>query len=236
MKYLIIRPEPGATASAARAEAAGFDPVLLPFFEIRARAWDAPDPADYDALLLTSANAVRQAGPQLRNFGALPLHVVGERTANAAREAGLVVTSVGESGVEDTLQAAASARHQRLLWLTGEDHRSPTLPADITVEPIICYASEALPLPHNIADIIVDADIIVLHSPRAARLFAETVSNLGLAKSTITLAAFSPAIAEAAGSGWRDMVLADKPIDSALLSAVAELVTKRQVAAMEKEI
>ena len=59
MKLLIIRPEPGASISAERAREAGMTPVVLPFFEVQAVAWQQPDPADYDALLLTSANAVR---------------------------------------------------------------------------------------------------------------------------------------------------------------------------------
>ena len=60
MKLLIIRPEPGASASAERAREAGLEPVLLPFFEVQAMGWDLPDPADYDALLLTSGLGQRQ--------------------------------------------------------------------------------------------------------------------------------------------------------------------------------
>ena len=58
-RLLVLRPEPGASATAGRARTLGLDPVLMPLFEIEPIAWTAPDPAGFDALLLTSANAVR---------------------------------------------------------------------------------------------------------------------------------------------------------------------------------
>jgi uroporphyrinogen-III synthase len=55
----VLRPEPGNAATCARAATAGFAPLALPFFAVRAIAWATPDPAHYDALVLTSANALR---------------------------------------------------------------------------------------------------------------------------------------------------------------------------------
>jgi hydroxymethylbilane synthase len=235
MKLLIIRPEPGASATAARTKAVGYDPVLLPFFEIRARAWAVPDPEGYDALLITSANAVRHAGPGLRSLSALPIHAVGERTASAARDAGLTVASVGASGVEDAIETAVDAGHHRLLWLVGEEHKKPVLPESLRLDTVICYAAEALPLPADAAEAIASVDIVALHSPRAARRFAETAAKLGLVKFNMIIAAFSPAIADAAGAGWHGVVVAEAPTDSALLSAVAELVKLQAVIPSRKE-
>jgi uroporphyrinogen-III synthase len=235
MKFLIIRPEPGASASAARAKAAGLEPVVLPFFAITPRPWKLPQSANYDALLLTSANAVRQAGPQLQALRHLPLHVVGERTADAARAAHLIVASIGVSGVDDAIKAALDAGHCRLLWLTGDDHKVPAMPQGIMLDNIICYASEPLPLPPATKQRIETADVIVLHSPRAARQFAQTADNMGLGRASITLAAFSTAIADAAGAGWRHIILADKPLDSALLSAVADFGRRQSIASWGEE-
>jgi uroporphyrinogen-III synthase len=235
MKLLIIRPEPGASATAARANAAGYDPVLLPFFEIGPVAWTAADPTSYDALLITSANAVRHAGSGLETLRALPVHAVGERTAYAAHEAKLAVASIGASGIDETIIAAADSGHRRLLWLAGEEHKSPNLPEWMQLDTIICYSANALPPPANAAEVIAEADIVALHSPRAARLFSETLTKLGLAKSAITIAALSPTIAAEAGAGWQDIAVAEAPTDSALLSAVAELVRQRAVAPSRKE-
>ena len=59
----VLRPEPGNGATAARIEELGFRAIRLPLFAVRALAWTMPDAADHDALLLTSANAVRFGGP-----------------------------------------------------------------------------------------------------------------------------------------------------------------------------
>ena len=65
-KVVVLRPEPGASATLARAKAAGIDAVAIPLFEVVPVAWDAPDPSSVDALLLTSANAARHGGAAQR--------------------------------------------------------------------------------------------------------------------------------------------------------------------------
>ena len=67
----VLRPEPGNAATRERAEIAGFATVALPLFEVRALAWDAPDPGAFDALILTSANALRFGGGGLAAFTSL---------------------------------------------------------------------------------------------------------------------------------------------------------------------
>jgi uroporphyrinogen-III synthase len=225
MRLLIIRPQPGADASAARAKAAGFEPIIMPFFEIRPRNWIAPDTINYNALLLTSSNAVRHAGSRLAQFRHLPVHSVGQRTTDAAAVAGLTVTSTGTIDVHEAVEAAKRAGCKHLLWLAGEDHRSLSLPAGMTIDPVIVYASEQLPLPDGAKAQIMAADAVALHSPRAATLFAQTVADLGLDPKAISIAAFSPAIAESAGSGWRAVVVAQMANDGALLSALKSLGT-----------
>ena len=227
MKLLIIRPEPGASASAERAREAGLTPILLPFFEVRAVAWDLPDAADYDALLLTSANAVRFGGAGLESLRALPVHAVGERTAEAARAARLNVETVGTSDAAAAVKAASDMGHRRLLWLAGADHRPIKMPKNmpkaLKVTTVIGYASGPKALTTDMAAIIAAADAVALHSPRAATEFVKAVADFGLDRSVITLAAFSPAIAETAGDGWRALAVAERPADIALLSALAEL-------------
>lgn len=227
MKLLIIRPEPGASASALRAQEAGLEPILLPFFEVQAAAWDAPDPADYDALLLTSANAVRFGGAGLESLRALPVHAVGERSAEAARTARLDVATVGTSDAAAAVKAASDMGHRRLLWLAGADHRPIKMPKNmpkaLKVTTVIGYASGPKKLTADAAPIIASADAVALHSPRAAQQFAKAVEDFGLDRSSITLAAFSPAIAQAAGDGWRAVAVAERPADIALLSALADL-------------
>lgn len=227
MKLLLIRPEPGASASAERAREAGLEPVLLPFFEVQAVAWELPDPADYDALLLTSANAVRFGGAGLESLRTLPVHAVGERTAEAARAARLDVATVGTSDAAAAVKAASDMGHRRLCWLAGADHRPIKMPKNmpkaLKVTTVIGYASGPKKLTADMAAVISSVDAVALHSPRAAIEFAKAVVEFGLDKASITLAAFSPAIADAAGTGWRAVAVAERPADIALLSALSEL-------------
>src|SRR5204862_3541714 len=99
-RVIVLRPEPGASATVGRARRRGIEAVALPLFETEPIAWEAPDPARFDALLLTSANAVRLGGDQLDALRALPVHAVGEATAYAAREAGFEVASISDAGVD----------------------------------------------------------------------------------------------------------------------------------------
>src|SRR5687767_8581448 len=87
-RLAILRPEPGASATVSRAAAIGLDAFAMPLFEIEPLAWEAPEPTAFDALLLTSANAVRCGGQALERLRGLPVHAVGEATAEAARRAG----------------------------------------------------------------------------------------------------------------------------------------------------
>lgn len=223
MRLLIIRPQPGNDASARRAREAGFEPVQLPFFEVRARGWDAPVPSRFDALLITSANAVRHAGAGLDVYGALPVHAVGRNSADAVAAKGLTLASTGTGGVDEALQKAIAAGHHRLLWLTGEDQTRFEAPESLQIETRIVYAAEPMALPSDARAIVASADMVALHSPRAARNFAEFVDAHDLSRADVRLAAFSEMIAEAAGSGWQGIAIAQRPEDEALLSAARAL-------------
>jgi uroporphyrinogen-III synthase len=223
VKLLIVRPQPGASASAARAAALGFDPILLPLFSIIPRSWRAADIGQFDALLITSANAVRHAGDGLQDYRSLPVHAVGERSAAACAKAELLVASTGHAGIEQAMASAMAAGHRRLFWLAGEDRRSPAIPGGMQLEIATSYAAQTLPLPSDAREIFAQCGAIALHSPRAARRVAATVDQLALSRSKFIIAAFSLAVAEAAGEGWRGVALAPQPSDDAMLSALTEL-------------
>lgn len=212
-RLLVLRPEPGASATAERARSLGLDPVIMPLFEIEPIAWTAPDPAGFDALLLTSVNAVRFGGDALNKFLALPVHAVGEATGEAARGAGFTVSTVGEAGVDELLGSFGA--ELKLLHLAGEDRRAPT---DVRqrIQSIAVYRSREIEAP----DVSEASDAIALvHSPRAGARFAELVRDRG----SVAIAAISPAAAEVVGGGWQSVQSADRPNDDALLALAAEL-------------
>lgn len=207
-RLLVLRPEPGNAATCARLTERGLAAVALPLFAVRGLAWEAPDPAAYDALLLTSANAVRHAGAALARLAALPVIAVGPATAAAARAAGLRVAAQGDGGVGDL------ATRGRLLHLAGQAHVALQ-----GVDRIVVYASDRLPVaPAALA--VADGAVALLHSPRAARAFADL---LPVPRSRVRIAALSEAVRAAAGAGWDAARVAAARTDAALVDLATAL-------------
>jgi uroporphyrinogen-III synthase len=217
MKLLVVRPQPGADATAARIGAAGHVPILMPLFAVQSVSWQAPSTAGYDGLLLTSANAVREAGAQIALFAHLPVYAVGSVTATAAEQAGLRLTHIGKSGADALL---AELRNCRLLWLAGEDHSTISTDRSVEIDQRIVYRSAALPIPQGFREITMQADHVLLHSARAAERFAAIIAGQALDRADISIAALSENIAIAAGEGWKSRHVAPHPTDGALLSCL----------------
>jgi uroporphyrinogen-III synthase len=225
VKLLVIRPQPGADATVARVRAAGHEAVLMPLFEIQPVAWDVPSPETYDALLLTSGNAVRAAVEGLDMVRELPVFAVGSATARAATDCHLTVKATGETGVADLLGLAQAEGHRRLLWLAGEDRISVSVPDEMTLDTCIVYRSAAISAPNDFADQVHTTNIILLHSPRAASYFGELCDAQAVDRAGLSLAALSPAIAKSAGLGWRAIIIAPTPNDASLLSQLQSCFT-----------
>ncbi len=83
------------------------------------------------------------------------------------------------------------------------------------------YASEALPVAAEELAAL-NGSIALLHSARAATRLGELVDGHGLERSSVAVAAFSPAVSMAAGTGWAWIVEATTPDDAALIEAAIE--------------
>ena len=216
----VLRPEPGNAATVARAIAAGFRTVALPLFEVRALAWEALDSAEHDALILTSANTVRFGGAGLARLRTLPVLAVGPHTAEAARAAGFDVMASGRGDGAQIAALAAAHGSTRALHLTGRDRTLAVGGPIARVVPV--YESAVREVDPTALRTLRDT-VALLHSTRAARRLAVLLGDAGIARSEIALAAFSPAIAAAAGTGWRATVSAATPDDDSLFAAVRTL-------------
>lgn len=209
----VLRPEPGNAATAARIAAAGGVAIRLPLFAVRALDWTVPDPAAHDALFLTSANAVRHAGPRLAALAGLPVHAVGPATAAAAEAAGLRVAAVGAADAAALARSAAEAGVRRALHLAGRDRASAALPGVSAT--VAVYASEAV----AVDPAVLAGTVALVHSPRAGARLAELVA----ARAAVAVAALSAPAAEAAGAGWARIAVAAAPDDAALVAAALRL-------------
>lgn len=216
MKPLVLlRPEPGLSDSAARAVALGMTVIRAPLFALTQVPWTAPDATAFDALLLTSANAILFGGPGLERLKRLPVHVVGAATADAARAAGFSVASVGGGGIDIVL--ASLPRGLRLLHLGGEDRRIPQAHG-ASIAPITVYRAAPIDPPAGFSEQLMGA-VAAVHSRRAGERLAEFAE----ARSGTTIAALSEDAAAGAGRGWGRIAIAGRPSDRALLALAAEL-------------
>ena len=214
-RVLVLRPEPGASATVERARMRGLEAAAVPLFEIEPLAWDAP-PGEFDGLLLTSANAVRSSGEKLHELRGLPVYAVGQSTAQGAHEAGFSIAAVGHGDVERLL--ASLDPGLKLLHLCGED-RTTVSTDRRQITPLPVYRAKATEAPKLGG---LEAAVALIHSPRAGRRFAELVEDRG----SIVIAAISPAAAEAVGKGWEAVEAAAEPNDDALLALAARLCNK----------
>jgi uroporphyrinogen-III synthase len=213
---LVLRPEPGASATVDRARALGLEAVAVPLFEVEPVIWEAPEAGAFDGLLLTSANAVRCGGEGLRSLRGLKVYAVGEATADTAREAGFDIAATGEAGVDRLLGSIEA--DLKLLHLCGSDRYEPSR-ATQGITRVTVYRATPVEAPDLSA---APASVALIHSPRAGRRFAELVAD----RHAISIAAISQAAADTVGEGWRRVETPPQPNDDALLALAESLCDK----------
>jgi uroporphyrinogen-III synthase len=101
VRVLVTRPEPGAARTAERLRAAGYEPVVIPLTKVAPLRQGRPT-SEFDAVAVSSANALRHAYPAL--IGLLlqkPLFAVGEETAAIAREVGFTDVRSSDGSAEN---------------------------------------------------------------------------------------------------------------------------------------
>ncbi|WP_265517728.1 uroporphyrinogen-III synthase [Nitratireductor luteus] len=228
-RVLVTRPEPGASETAARLEALGHQPLVLPLTEIRALPADAPDLSGFDAVAITSANAVRHAPEELLSrLSGLPAFAVGPRTAQRAREAGLHVMPEhrGDAAALARLVAEKVSRGSGIVVLCGRVRRD-ALEAGLSaagLRSLVVETYDTLAKPLSEADVerlLGDAspDFVLVHSRFAASLLVQNAS-IGR-RLTARFICISQRVAGALGRFPRETCLvAPAPTDEAMLSLI----------------
>ncbi|MEY9364484.1 uroporphyrinogen-III synthase [Bradyrhizobium yuanmingense] len=130
MSILVTRPHPDNAATADNLRTRGHTVLLAPALKLEPVAFQGESEVSYDAVLVTSANAIRAIAPQLPDLGLLqlPLFAVGEHTAAAAREAGfaeVIVAGGDAASLRDKVMQSARdkelKKNSTLLYLAGVD-------------------------------------------------------------------------------------------------------------------
>ncbi|TVV74267.1 uroporphyrinogen-III synthase [Sphingomonas solaris] len=206
---LILRPRPGASETAARAAALGFVPVMTPLFTVRPLDWTPPARDAVAAVVMTSANAARHAGPALAGFRALPVWAVGAATARAARDAGCADVRAGDADAAALAGAIRDAGTGPVLHLAGADHRPLDLPGTMTR--IVYRADPVAALDPPVIAALRAGAVALLHSPRAAALLRDLALAAGLRLGDLRIAAISPAAIAPAAAQRRATSISGNP-------------------------
>ena len=230
LPVIVTRPEGSADATVARARAMGLTAHAVPLFRVEPREWRAPPAEEFDALLLTSANAMAHAGEGLDAYRTLPVLAVGDATARAAETAGLRVALVGSEGVAALLARPDASRYRRLLHLAGRHRTSLSEPSAIAHSATV-YDAVAVPIDAAGRRLLSRPAVVTLFSARAGRALSDVMAGVttdvktgaALECARISIAAISDAAADAAGAGWARVAVARRPAEDALLDCARSL-------------
>jgi uroporphyrinogen-III synthase len=219
----VTRAEPGAAATAERLRARGHEPLVDPVLAVR----ETGAPIELEgvaALAFTSANGVRAfARSTLRRD--LPVFAVGEATAEAARAAGFAAVEDAKGDVH-ALAALLTARRPGPVLHVGAADPAADLPAllaarGLSARSVAVYETVAV-RPAAALAALDRLDVVLLHSPRAARAVADrlTPEQAGrLSFAAISAAAARPLL----DLGWKRAHASLRPDEASLLALLDEI-------------
>jgi uroporphyrinogen-III synthase len=236
MRVLVTRPQPGATETAARLAALGYEPILLPLTEVRWLPVAAGDlPASADAVVATSANALRHLPPEIaRSFAQQPFYAVGKATAAAARRAGFAHVEDGD-GDAAALAGAIEAKMpsgSSILYLCGRvrlpDFERKLAEAGMSVAAVETYDTVAAPPSLDALEAAIGPrpiDAILLHSAATAEVLVAALAELAPRLAPrVRFICLSARIAAALDQDLPGAIsIAAEPTEAALVSELSRL-------------
>jgi uroporphyrinogen-III synthase len=206
----ITRAQPGADATAERVRALGHEAVVAPLLAVRRVEGVHVDLAGVAALAFTSANGVR-AFADLTGERTLKVFAVGAATAQAARAAGFKTVLSADGDVEALAEGIAARRAE----LRGAVlHPGASEPAGdlvgalerlgVPARQLVLYETAPVALAAEEAADLIRCDAALLHSPKAAKVFARLLKAhpapamraLGLSQAVVKPLARTPLAAK----------------------------------------
>ncbi len=222
MRVLVTRPIEDADRTSEALATAGHEALITPLFRIASLPHVMPGEAD--ALVATSANAIRRA--DLTNVPRdRPVYAVGRATAGEARRAGFGDVRSADGDATDLAALLLASPHRRLAYLAGRPRRDAALQAlgpDFTICIVETYETQAVEtLPAAAVEALRQGTVdAALHfSPRAAEIFDTLAAEAGLGAEAgrllhvfISAAAVTPAFPHGR--------IADRPNLAAMIAAL----------------
>ncbi len=227
MHVLVTRPLREAQSTAQALRERGHVVTINPVLEIVGTG--ASITGTWDGVIVTSAQAFDHLDATLRDkICALPLFVVGTRSAQAARACGFTEPKITAPQVSDLVDALKTHAPQRLLYLAGQDRKSDLetglAASSHIITPLIIYEARAITAlaPETISTLRNGKIDAVLHySRRSAELLCKLATEAGLATQLTSLRHIC--ISGDAAAPFADKVVIAKTPDQKGLFAALEL-------------
>jgi uroporphyrinogen-III synthase len=228
VRVLVTRPRDQGEATAGELAGLGHEAVLAPVLEIAPTGAPAP-PGRFDAVILTSQNAVAALAAERARFETCPVLAVGARTAASLRHAGFgqVAEADGDSLALLNLVKRRLPPGGRLLHAAGQERKAEParslVAARYEVVAWECYeARQASRLPADAVKALRsgEVDAVLHYSRRSAESFAYLARGAGLGEALAGTAhlCLSPDVATGLDAlvGLK-LLIAPRPDEAALL-------------------
>ena len=217
MRIWITRAQPEAAATAERIRALRHEPVIAPVLEVQP-ALEAPSLQGVGALAFTSRNGVRAFAALTPERG-LQAFTVGDATAGAAHEAGFAEVASASGDVAALAQLIAKRRGSlagQVLYACPEhpagDLVGALAAADVPARAAVVYRTVGAELTAP-----ADAEVVLIHSAKAARLLAADAGVRDAAPAMTAVCISASAAEPLHGIGFRDILIAARPDEPAML-------------------
>jgi uroporphyrinogen-III synthase len=194
VRLLVTRPQPDAERTAAVLRGRGHAAVVAPLLRIEPVAEVELGGGSWAAILVTSANAAAAVARHRRftELKNLPVLAVGERSAQAMRDAGFADVVCAGGGASDLTRLAVGrlTPGARLLYLAGAE-RSGDLAGDLAAQnfivqtAVVYRAIAADALPPAAAEALAGIDGVLHFSKRSAEAYVKAARVGGFTDSGI---------------------------------------------------
>ncbi len=196
--------------------------ILSPLLNIEVLPFETLD-TRYQGLIFTSENGVR-AFAQTKGYRDIPAYCVGERTAKAAREAGLMALSADGSADDLVAMIMAADVVGPMLHVRGEHTRGDIANRiTVQVDEIIGYRQTAQPLSDEARSALSGSREVILpmFSPRTAQILFEQAKPVSASLQVIAISeAVNDVVLGTNPPKNISMSIADRPDALAMLQAI----------------
>lgn len=235
MRLIVTRPEPDDDRTARALIRLGHEAILSPMLDVVADPRAPITPRDFQAVVVTSSNAVRALAARTDDSVPrdLPLFAVGDQTALEAKRAGFKNARSAGGALDDLVTLLAGgldAKAGPLLYAAGEAQAGDLAAAmhglGFEVETVLVYRTEPRARLSGVADEALrngGVDGVLLYSRRSAEAFAHAAEAAGLLPlpQRVALYCLSESVAEPlAGGAGGTIRVAEKPNQISLFALI----------------